>query len=108
MSQWDWIGLAALVAVVIVTAVVVIALVIRMIKKYQLVIQPGMPVSAKITFFASIAYAIFPLDLLPDPVLIDDIAVMVGALAYIGHCAKKLANKPLPEAEIPYELTNKR
>jgi uncharacterized membrane protein YkvA (DUF1232 family) len=108
MSNWDWVGLTVLAVALVVTIVVAAVLVVRMIKKFRLVNQPGMPISAKITFFASIAYTIFPLDLLPDPVYIDDIAVLVGALAYIGHAAKKLADKPLPEAEIPFELTGRR
>jgi uncharacterized membrane protein YkvA (DUF1232 family) len=108
MSNGDWVGLSVLTVAIVLTVAVVVVLVARMIRKFRLVNQPGMPVSAKITYFASIAYAIFPLDLLPDPVYVDDIAVLVGALAYIGHCAKKLADRPLPEAEIPIGMATRR
>ncbi|GAA1687089.1 hypothetical protein GCM10009765_40750 [Fodinicola feengrottensis] len=105
MSTWDWVGLSVLAVAVLATCAIVIWLVFKMIRKYRTITQPGMPISAKITFFASIAYAIFPLDLLPDPIYLDDIAVMVGALAYIGHCAKKLADRP---AELPVALPTRR
>ncbi|WP_163506062.1 YkvA family protein [Fodinicola acaciae] len=97
MSTWDWIGIGLIAVLVIVTGVIAIWLVVKVIRHYRMVMRPDVPVAAKITFFASIAYAIFPLDLLPDPVLIDDIAVLVGALAYLGHVAKKLKD---PDAEL--------
>lgn len=98
MSTWDWIGIGLIAALVIVTGVIAVWLVVKVIRQYKMVMRPDVPAAAKITFFASIAYTIFPIDLLPDPILIDDIAVLVGTLAYLGHVAKKLKD---PTAELP-------
>lgn len=75
---------------VLVTCVVAVVLVVRLVKKYKVVHQPGMPVSAKVAFYGSLVYTVFPVDLLPDPVLLDDIGVLAGALVYIGRTAQKL------------------
>ncbi|HET9257781.1 MAG TPA: YkvA family protein [Pseudonocardiaceae bacterium] len=94
MSDLGWGALATLGAAAlllfIVTVVVVFVLLVKMIKKYRLVKQPGMPISAKVAFYGSIAYTILPFDVLPDPVLLDDIGVLIGALIYVGHTAKKV------------------
>jgi hypothetical protein len=101
MSTWDWIGIGLLAVLVIITGVIAVWLVVKVIRKYRLVMRPDVPVAAKITFFASIAYTIFPIDLLPDPILIDDIAVLIGTLTYLGHIAKKFND---PSAELPSAL----
>ncbi|CAM3588208.1 YkvA family protein [Kibdelosporangium persicum] len=88
---WDVLsalGVVALVAVVV-TAVVVLVLAITMIRRHRKVHQPGVPVSAKISYYGSIAYAVLPVDLLPDPILVDDIGVLAAALLYVGRVLRK-------------------
>jgi amino acid transporter len=94
MSDLGWgvlptLGVLALL-VFLVTCAIVLILVVKIIKKYKLVHQPDMPVSVKVSYYGSIIYTVFPIDLLPDPVLLDDILVLVAALMYIGHIAKKI------------------
>jgi uncharacterized membrane protein YkvA (DUF1232 family) len=94
MSDLGWGALTTLgvfaLLVLLVTCAIVLTLVVKIIKKYKLVHQPYMPMSAKVAFYGSIIYTIFPLDLLPDPVLLDDIGVLAAALMYIGHITKKI------------------
>ena len=95
----DWSGdlLSALgvaaVVLVVVSAVVVLVLAITMVRRHRKVHQPGVPVSAKVSYYGSIVYALLPLDLLPDPVLVDDIGVLAAALVYVGHVVRKVGRK---------------
>jgi uncharacterized membrane protein YkvA (DUF1232 family) len=94
-SDWDVLSALGVVALVlvVVSAVVVLVLVITMIRRHRKVHQPGVPVSAKVSYYGSIVYAVLPIDLLPDPVLVDDIGVLAGALLYIGHVLKRVSRK---------------
>ena len=40
-------------------------------------------------FYGALAYTIFPIDILPDPIYLDDMAVLGGALAFLTHLARK-------------------
>lgn len=94
-SGWDVLsalGVLALVLVVV-SAVVALVLVIAMIRRHRKVHQPGVPVSAKVSYYGSIAYTLFPIDLLPDPILVDDIGVLAAALVYVGHVLKRGSRK---------------
>lgn len=92
---WDLLSTLGVVALVlvIVSAVVVLGLAIVMVRRHRKVHQPGVPVSAKVSYYGSIIYALSPVDALPDPVLIDDIGVLAAALVYVGHVVKKVARK---------------
>jgi hypothetical protein len=51
----------------------------------------------KIAFWGSILYTIFPIDLLPDPIYLDDMAVLGGALLYLLRLwRKRHGNLPVP------------
>jgi uncharacterized membrane protein YkvA (DUF1232 family) len=36
---------------------------------------------------------VLPIDLLPDPILVDDIGVLTAALLYVGHVLKRISRK---------------
>jgi len=97
MPDWGWDLLSALgvaaVVLVVVTAVVVLVLAITMIRRHRKVHQPGVPVSAKVSYYGSLVYALLPVDLLPDPILVDDIGVLATALLYVGHVLKRVGRK---------------
>lgn len=93
---WDvlsTLGVVALVLVVV-SAAVVLVLAITMIRRHRKVHQPGVPVSAKISYYGSIFYTLVPIDVLPDPILIDDIGVLAAALLYIGRVLKRRKRTP--------------
>lgn len=89
---WDVLAVLGAVAAlfVIVTCVIVLVLIVKMVRKFKVVNQPGMPVSAKMSYYGSIIYTVLPFDLLPDPVLLDDICFLVGALVHVSRSAKKI------------------
>lgn len=84
MDTWLWIliGVAALVFVV--TLVVVVVLVRRLLRTRRLVRGPDASTRDRALFLGALIYAISPVDLLPDPILIDDIAVLLYALRQLG------------------------
>ncbi|MET0132077.1 MAG: DUF1232 domain-containing protein [Kibdelosporangium sp.] len=92
---WDVLSALGVVALVlvVVSAVVVLVLAITMIRRHRRVHQPDVPVSAKVSYYGSIAYAVLPIDLLPDPILVDDIGVLATALVYTGSVLKRVAGR---------------
>ncbi|MFE6870445.1 YkvA family protein [Kitasatospora sp. NPDC057692] len=72
-----WWVVGALAAASLAIAVV---LVVKLVRTRRLLASTGVPMSAKFLFWASIAYLISPVDLLPDPVLLDDIGLLLVAL----------------------------
>jgi hypothetical protein len=40
-------------------------------------------------FWGALIYTIFPIDLLPDPIYLDDVGVLGGALIYLSRLAMK-------------------
>jgi hypothetical protein len=93
-EYWETQFLFAAIAIVVVTGVVAVFLLVNLIRKYRQVNRPDTPFPVKLGFYASIAYAIFPVDLLPDPILLDDIGVLAGALLYVGRALRRLRTKP--------------
>ncbi len=88
MSQQSWIVLGVVVGIVgIVTFAYAIRLVFKLVTVKRMLGEMG----AKGTwvFWGAIAYLIFPIDLLPDPIYLDDIAVLSGALIFLTRLVKK-------------------
>lgn len=107
-DYWQSQFLLAAIAVLIFTGAVVVFLVVTLVRKHRQVNRPDTPLPVKFSYYASIIYAIFPVDLLPDPLLIDDIGVLLGALLYVSHGLKKLRPRPAAgghQAPIPGQLT---
>lgn len=78
----------ALIVVSVIALVVMVAVagffVLRLLMKFRLVHSEMMPMGGKVAFWAALAYTLFPVDVLPDPFLLDDIGVLVMALVYIN------------------------
>ncbi|MFB7475149.1 YkvA family protein [Kitasatospora sp. NPDC056184] len=86
-----WWVLGALVAVSLAIAVV---LVVKLVRVRKLLVSTGVPMSAKVLFWASIAYLISPVDLLPDPVLLDDIGLLLVALRALHKAVGQATRGP--------------
>jgi hypothetical protein len=83
-----WIAIIVLCVVLVVAMLVgAIALAIRLVRTRRLLTDLG--AGGKIAFYGALIYTIFPIDLLPDPIYLDDVGVLTGALIYLT----KLANK---------------
>jgi uncharacterized membrane protein YkvA (DUF1232 family) len=46
-------------------------------------------VGGKVAFYGALVYTIFPVDVLPDPIYLDDMGVLAGALLYLTHLVRK-------------------
>ncbi|MFJ8045486.1 DUF1232 domain-containing protein [Kitasatospora sp. NPDC096147] len=77
-------------AAVVVSLVVAAVLVVKLVQARKLLTASGIPMSNKVLFWGSIAYLISPVDLLPDPVLLDDIGLLLIALRSLHKAAAEL------------------
>ncbi|OLR92918.1 YkvA family protein [Actinokineospora bangkokensis] len=78
-----------LIALLVLAAVVVLVLLFLLWRKYKVIRSPDTPFPAKFAFWASTAYAVFPVDALPDPILIDDIGVLLAGLGVVTATLRK-------------------
>lgn len=83
-------ALALTIVVALIMVVVAVFLFIKLLAKFRLVHQQFMPLGTKAAFWLALGYAVLPLDVLPDPLLFDDIGVLIAALTYINHVRNQL------------------
>jgi uncharacterized membrane protein YkvA (DUF1232 family) len=71
-----------LVAAVLAVALFVVAVVVlvRLVRTRRTLRAAGLPTGPRWIFWGAVVYLILPTDLLPDPVYLDDIAVLLLAL----------------------------
>jgi uncharacterized membrane protein YkvA (DUF1232 family) len=111
VTRGAWIVLGVVVVLfVILTLVVAVKFVKRMLVVKRLLAGTGASTSGKWVFWGAIAYWIFPIDLLPDPIYIDDIGVLAGALFFLTRLAKKqeTLNNAVPHARRLAEMAARR
>ncbi len=88
MSTDTWIVLGVITAVVaVVTLIFAVRLVFKLVSVRKMLGELG--AGGKLAFWGSLAYTIFPIDLLPDPIYLDDMAVLGGAVFYLSRLIKK-------------------
>ena len=83
------VGLAVLVVVLIGVLVVAVFFFVRLVRLYAAVRDPRMPTSGKVAFWVAAVYAVLPIDVLPDPVYLDDAGVLAFAVAFVTNLARK-------------------
>ena len=83
---WVLAGIAAV--IVVVTVVIAVRLLVRMTRLRGQLRAVGAPRSGRVAFWLAVAYLVCPVDLLPDPVLLDDIGVLVLAVRSLGAGVK--------------------
>ncbi|MEO3783849.1 hypothetical protein ABGB12_10985 [Actinocorallia sp. B10E7] len=81
--------IAAGAVVVLVTLYVVVRVLRRLRRLRGFVHSPGSPGTAKAAYYAAWIYALSPVDLLPDPVLIDDIGIVLACVAALEQMARR-------------------
>ncbi len=74
---------------VVAMVVFAVILLVKMVKARKLLTEAGIPAENKFLFWGAVAYLVSPVDLLPDPVLLDDIGVMLIALRSLYAAAEK-------------------
>lgn len=96
MSRNAWIVLGVVVAVVgVLTLVWAVRLVLRLFAVRRALGTMG--AKGKLVFWGALAYTIFPIDLLPDPIYLDDVTVLGGALWFLTRLLRQqttLADAP--------------
>lgn len=88
MSRDTWIIIGALVVIIgLVTLFFALRLTVRLVAIKRSLGQLG--ASGKFAFWGALAYLIFPIDILPDPIYLDDMAVVGGALFFLTKLLRK-------------------
>ncbi|MBJ6641585.1 MULTISPECIES: DUF1232 domain-containing protein [unclassified Streptomyces] len=88
-----WLVTGAVVAAVLLAVAVV--LLVRLVRARRTLRRAGLPTGPRWVFWGAVAYLVLPTDLLPDPVYLDDIAVLLLALRSLR------AGRVLPESTEP-------
>jgi hypothetical protein len=88
VSREAWIALGVVVAIVgLITLYGAIRLIIKLVRTRRMLGDLG--TGGKIAFYGALAYTIFPIDILPDPIYLDDMAVLGGALVFLTRLIRK-------------------
>ncbi|MDG4803311.1 YkvA family protein [Micromonospora sp. WMMD980] len=87
MSRESWLLVGLAVVVAAATLVGAVLLAIRVVRTRRMLGALG--AGGKVAFYGALIYTILPIDLLPDPIYLDDMGVLAGALFYLGRLAAK-------------------
>ncbi|MGW2017635.1 YkvA family protein [Streptomyces sp. NPDC001927] len=82
-SLWLIVVVVLLVALAVCAAV----LLVRVFKARRLLLDAGVPLQSKALFWAAVLYTVSPIDLIPDPVYLDDIGILLVALKALHSAA---------------------
>jgi len=100
MSRENWIVLliVGLGLLALVTLIFAIKFALRLLATKRMLGELG--TGGKVAFYGALLYTIFPVDLLPDPIYLDDIGVLAAALTVLTktlHSRRRNAarNQPL-------------
>ncbi|MFI1652068.1 YkvA family protein [Streptomyces avidinii] len=80
-----WLTLGVIIAVGLAIAAAV--LLVRVFAARRLLLDSGIPLRDKALFWVAVAYTVSPVDLIPDPVYLDDIGVLLLALRSLNAAA---------------------
>ncbi|MFD3726561.1 YkvA family protein [Streptomyces sp. NPDC058671] len=87
MDSTLWLVVAAVVALV--AAGYAAVLLVRVFRARRLLLEAGVPLRSKALFWAAVVYTVSPIDLIPDPVYLDDIGVLLVALRALHSAAAR-------------------
>jgi Protein of unknown function (DUF1232) len=88
VSREAWIAIGVAVVIIgLITLYGAIRLMIKLVRTRRMLGELGG--GGKLAFYGALAYTIFPIDILPDPIYLDDMAVLGGALAFLTHLIRK-------------------
>nr|WSX53253.1 DUF1232 domain-containing protein [Streptomyces sp. NBC_00974] len=96
-STTAWLIVAAVVAAGL--AVTAAVLLVRVFAARRLLRDAGIPLHDKALFWVAVVYTLSPVDLIPDPVYLDDIGVLLLALHSLHAAAS--AVRPPKELDAP-------
>jgi hypothetical protein len=101
VSREAWIVVALAGVAALATLVGAVLLAVRVVRTRRLLGALG--VGGKVAFYGALIYGILPVDLLPDPIYLDDMGVLAGALFYLGRLVARhrAAQRRLPDRPEP-------
>ncbi|WP_327174051.1 YkvA family protein [Streptomyces sp. NBC_01335] len=85
MDLTAWLVIGAVAALL--TMGVAAVLLVRVVRARKLLTDAGIPLRSKALFWAAVIYTISPVDLIPDPVYLDDIGFLLVALRSLHSAA---------------------
>lgn len=85
---WPWVAVAAAVFV-LVSLFFVVRTLIRLRSLRGFVKSQDAPSTAKAAYYGAWVYALSPVDLLPDPILVDDVGIVLAAIGTIEYLVRK-------------------
>ncbi|MEX2981133.1 YkvA family protein [Streptomyces sp. C36] len=96
MSDTLWIVVGVLAVLSAATAVAAVIVAVRLFKARRLLRGAGVPDSSRLFFWGALLYLVSPVDLLPDPIYLDDVGVLLLALRSLRslHEAANAAGVP--------------
>ncbi|MYT68998.1 MULTISPECIES: YkvA family protein [unclassified Streptomyces] len=101
MDGNTWLVLAAVVALAMLVAAAV--LLVRVFKARRLLLDAGIPLRDKALFWTAVIYTISPVDLLPDPIYLDDIGVLLLALKALHSAAQRVGLESTGQEKVDHE-----
>jgi hypothetical protein len=106
VSREAWIAVGIAVAVIgVITLYGAIRLLVKLFRMRRSI--GDLTTGGKIAFYGSLLYTIFPVDLLPDPIYLDDMAVLGAALVYLTRLLRKRgARLPIQRGGSTVDLTH--
>jgi len=99
MSREAWIVVATIGGLLIIASLV--GCVLLLIRLFRIRRQLGdLGVGGKVAFYGALIFTFFPVDLLPDPIYLDDMGVLAAATIYLGHLLER-RRAGSPPAPVP-------
>ncbi|MFC0507727.1 DUF1232 domain-containing protein [Micromonospora costi] len=99
MSREAWILVVIAGVVLLATLVGAVLLAVKLVRTHRMLTALG--ASGKVALYGALIYTIFPVDLLPDPIYLDDMGVLTAALIYLTRlvhrhraAARRLPGQP--------------
>ncbi|MEW2384781.1 YkvA family protein [Micromonospora sp. NPDC047707] len=100
MSREAWLILGV---VAVATLVGAVLLAIRVFRMRRMLGDLG--VGGRVAFYGALIYTILPVDVLPDPIYLDDMAVLAGTLLYLGRLVRQRRAVHRGDAGLPGQPT---
>ncbi|WP_030486400.1 YkvA family protein [Micromonospora chokoriensis] len=84
-QAWVLVVIAGILALATLAGAVVLA--VRVVRTRRML--TGLGAGGKVAFYGALIYTIFPVDVLPDPIYLDDMGVLAAALIYLTRLVHK-------------------
>ncbi|MEU7585691.1 YkvA family protein [Micromonospora sp. NPDC049230] len=96
MSRQAWVLVVIAGILALGTLVGAVVLAVRVVRTRRML--TGLGAGGKVAFYGALIYTIFPVDVLPDPIYLDDMGVLAAALIYLTRLAhqRRTAGRQLP------------